>query len=370
MTKTIGRDGSEATQDTTEDADLAARRLRRARLLARVSTVLLFVSLLSVIACTRLEWSRIVPYLMWNHVAIIVVTGYGIFAVRGLKRSSRFVSPRPGDLFARPILLLAVVAAIVAAPNWGPSPWDMGQAPDGSVATRHNWHASPDGSRYFESYNRGPDSEITEARYDELNRGVYSMFARMWVLFSFIALTMWRFVVLSRQDTAVEPDIPAMIPTAVAGRADSPRWTSSALIATIWTLAIGANLIGFAQGSRQEFCSMPMPPTMRLMVLAMPLVFFGVAALFMKRSPFISPWIVSLIDEKLGAGGSEAFMVRLKPLLLFSVAGVIGSAAMAKDCWQGGEGQVDLTMPGFLLSGSVSFALVHLILRLRCVPGV
>ena len=371
MTKTIARDGSDATQVTTEDADLAARRLRRARLFVRVSTVLLFVSLLAVIACTRLEWSRIVPYLMWNHVAIIIVAGYGTFALRGLgKRSSRLTSPRPGDLFARPIVLLAVLAAIVAAPNWGPSPWEMGQAPDGSVATRHNWRASPDGSHYFESYNRGPDREITEARYDELNRGVYAMFARMWVLFSFIALIMWRFVVLSRQETAVEPDIPARITDAVGGRADSPRWTSTALIAAIWTLAIGANLIGFAQGSRQEFCSMPMPATMRLIVLAMPLIFFGVAALFMKRSPFISPWVASLIDERLGAGGSEAFMVRLKPLLLFSVAGLIGSAAMAKDCWQGGEGQVDMTMPGFLLSGSVAFALVHLVLRLRRVPGV
>jgi hypothetical protein len=67
-------------------------------------------------------------------------------------------------------------------------------------------------------------------------------------------------------------------------------------------------------------------------------VFFGFAALFMKRSPFISPWIASLIDEKLGAGSSEAFMVRLQPLLMFSVAGLIGSAAMAKGCWQSGRG--------------------------------
>jgi hypothetical protein len=367
----IDRNGSTTTQITTESAEESARRLRRARQFVRVSAFLLFVSLFAVIACTRLEWSRVVPYLMWNHVAIIAVAIFGTFSVRGLsKRPPGRASPRPGDLFARPILLLAIVAAMVAIPNWGPSPWDMGQAPDGSVATHHSWHESPDGSRYFESFNRGLDREITEAQYDELNRGLYSMFARMWVLFSFIALMMWRFVALSRQDAVAEPDSLASTPVARVRGADSPRWKSTAAIATIWTLAIGANLIGFAQGSSQQLCSTPMPPTMRLIVLVMPLVFFSVAALFMKRSPFISPWIASLIDEKLGAGSSAAFMTRLKPMLLFSAAGLIGSAAMAKDCWQGGEGQADLTMPGFLLSGSLAFALVHLILRLRRVPGV
>jgi hypothetical protein len=371
MTEMIDRNGSTTTQTTTESSEESARRLRRARQFVRVSAFLLFVSLFAVIACTRLEWSRVVPYLLWNHVAIMAVAIYGTFSVRSLsKRPPGRASPRPGDLFARPILLLAVVAAMVAIPNWGPSPWNMGQAPDGSVATHHSWHESPDGSRYFESFNRGPDLEITEAQYDELNRGLYSMFARMWVLFSFIALMMWRFVALSRQDAAAEPDSLAKTPVATVSGAESPRWKSTAVIATIWTLAIGANLIDFAQGSRQQLCSTPMPPATRLFVLVMPLVFFGVAALFMKRSPFISPWIASLIDEKLGAGSSAAFMTRLKPLLLFSAAGLIGSAAMAKDCWQGGEGQVDLTMPGFLLSGSLAFALVHLILRLRRVPGV
>lgn len=165
----------------------------------RVSAFLLFVSLVAVIACTRLEWSRVVPYLMWNHVAIIAVVMYGSFSVRSLrKRPPGHASPRPGELFARPILILAVVAAIVAIPNWSPSPWNMGQAPDGSVATHHCWHESPDGTRYFESFNHGPDREITAARYGELDRDLYSMFARMWVLFSFIALMTWRFVALSR----------------------------------------------------------------------------------------------------------------------------------------------------------------------------
>lgn len=371
MTQMIDANRLKTTRTTTESAEESTRRVRRARQLVRVSAFLLFVSLFAVIACTRLEWSRVVPYLMWNHVAIIAVAIYGSFSVRRLsKRPPGRATPRPNELFARPILILAVVAAFVAGPNWVRSPWDMGQAPDGTAATRHHWHASSDGSQYFERYNGGPDREISKTQYDELNRVGYSMFARMWVLFSFIAMMMWRFVALSTQDAAAQPDRLAMTAEAKIGRVDSPRWKSSAAIALIWTLAIGANLAGFAQGSRQQLCATAMPAAMRLIVLVMPLVFFSVAALFMKRSPFLSPWIASLIDEKLGAGSSAAFMTRLKPLLLFSAAGLLGSAAMAKNCWQGGDVQTDLTMPGFLLSSSLAFALVHLILRFKRVPGV
>ena len=369
MAQAIDRSGSTAPDDAAE----SMRRFRRARQFMWVSAALLIVSLFAVIACTRLDWSGVVPYLMWNHVALIAVFIYGTFAVRGLSKrvpTAGRASPRPGELFAKPILLVALFAAIVAVPNWGPSPWDMGQAPDGSVATSHSWHASSDGSHYFESLNRGPDREITEAQYDELNRGLYSMFARVWVLFSFLALMMWRFAALSRKGALSKLENEPTAPVAPASTTSSARWTSTALIATVWTLAIGANLMGLALGTRQEVCTMPMPPAMRLIVLAMPVVFFGVGALFMKRSPFISPWIASLIDERVGAGTSEAFMARLKPLLLFSTAGIIASAAMAKDCSQGGEGLADWTMPGFLFSGSVAFALVHLILRWRRVPGV
>jgi hypothetical protein len=355
----------------SEDTDKSMRRRRRARQFMWVSAALLFVSLFAVIACTRLEWSRIFPYLMWNHVAVIAMVAYGTFAVRrSSRRSSVRGSLRPGELFARPILVVALIAAIVAIPNWGAARWDMGQASDGSIATSHHWHASSDDSRYFESFNRGPDREITKARYEQLNRGLYSIFARMWVLFSFIALMIWRFAALSSRDEIPKPDNRATIPTVFVGATGLPQWKSTALIAIIWTLVIGANLVNFAQGRHQVVCSMSIPPEMQMIVWVMPIAFFCVAALFMKRSPFVSPWIASLIDDTWGSGCSTDFMARLKPLLLFSMAGLIGSIAMVKGCWQDGQGPVDWTMPGFLLSGSVAFALVHLILRWRRVPGV
>ncbi|WLI91112.1 hypothetical protein Q4S45_08330 [Massilia sp. R2A-15] len=359
-------DNSTAPDETVN----AMRSLRRARQFMWVSTVLVAVSLFAVIACTRLEWSRIVPYLMWNHVAIIAVFAFGMFAVRGLSgRPLHRSMPRPGELFARPILIVAVVAALVAAPNWVDTPWDMGPAPDGSIATSHNWHASPDGSHYFESFNRGADREISQEQYDQLNRGLYSMFARIWVLFSFLALMTWRFVALSRDAPPKSNSAPSA-PAVPAVTNDSSRSKSTALIAAIWTLAIGANLANFALGGQQEFCSTPMPPEMQLIVMAMPIVFFCVTSIFMKRALFVSPWIASLIDRKRGAGFSASFMVRLKPLLLFSATSLICAAGTAMQCAKGGEGPVDWTVPGFLLSCSVAFALTHVMMRWRRVPGV
>lgn len=353
------------------DDDKLLRRLRRARRLAWVSATLLFVSLLAVVACTRVEWSRIVPYLMWNHVAIIAVFGYGIFAMRGLGRNQFDpASPRPREIFARPVLVVALIAALVAIPNWGASPSDLRKTSAGNVVTSHSWHASSDGSHYFESVNHGPDHEITKARYSQLNRDLYSTFARIWVLFSFVSMVMWRFVALRMNGVVSKPETASSRPVAFATTTDSPRRAYTALIAAIWTLIIGVSVLGVVHGARQEFCSMAVPLEIRLIIVAMPFLFFGIAALFTKRSPFISPWIASLVDEKLGSGSTESFMTRLRPLLLLSVAGLIGSAAIAKGCLQGGKDQIDWTMPGFLFSGSVALAIMHLILRWRRVPGV
>lgn len=363
-----------AAELSRESADKAHRSLRRARLFMWASACLLLVSLVAVAACARVEWSRVVPYLMWNHVAIIVVCVFGTFAVRRLRSSTgKRVLPRPRELFAPWILGAAIVAAAFAIPSWGPSPWEMGKAPDGSAATSHHWRASADGSRYYESFNRGPEREITRADYEELERGLFSGFARLWVLFSLIALVMWRFVALRWQGELTsesEVSLPAPASRSAASSENAHGWKSTAAIAAIWAVAIGSNLLSLAQAPQDVACTAPMPPEMQWVVMLMPLVFFGGAALLAKRSPFISPWIAGLIDEKFGVGTCESFMVRLKPMLLFSVAGLIGAAALASACRQGAAGHVNWTVPGLLVSGSVAFGLMHFVMRWRRVPGV
>lgn len=374
MPTTGGRD-SAAEQPSSQGADEKAQRsLQRARLFMWVSAGLLLVSLVAVAACTRVEWSRVVPYLMWSHVAVIVVFGFGIFAVRRLRsNTAKRVSPRPRELFAPWLLATAIVAAAFAIPSWSPSPWETRHAPDGSVATTHQWHASADGTRYYESFNRGPEREISRADFQELERSMFSGFARMWVLFSFIALVMWRFVALRWQgELNPGPGVSSSgSASSLAAPAESTQgWKSTAAIAAIWVLVIGSNLLSLAHAPHAAACTALMPPEMQWVVLLMPLVFFGGAALFAKRSPFISPWIAGLIDEKLGAGVCEGFMVHLKPMLLFSAAGLIGAAGLAFNCRHSGAGHIDWTVPGFLASGSIAFGLMHFVMRWRRVPGV
>ncbi|XHS77855.1 hypothetical protein ACFJGW_19375 [Burkholderiaceae bacterium UC74_6] len=354
------------------DAATAVLRFQRAQRFMKISTGLLAVSLLAVLACLRLEWSHLVPYLMWNHVAVIAVIGYGMFAVRRIPRPPLGrASPRLRELFSRSILITALVAAGVAVPNWVPTGFDMGRAPDGSAATSHSWHASADDVRYFENFNRGPDQEISKLQYDELNRSLYSNFARGWVLFSFIAMLTWRFIALRWRDvssTVPSGPVATLSPTPSASASAGTR--STVLVAGIWSLGLGLNLLNFWVVPAEHACNMRMPPEMMPIVLAMPLVFFGASALFTKKAPFISPWIASLIDERLGPSRTQAFMVRLKPLLLFSVASLVTAAAAARSCWQAGAGLADWTIPGFFISAGLALALMHLVLRWRGVAGV
>lgn len=365
-------------------ADTFAKKSRRslgtARLLMGLSALLLVTSVIAVVLCTRVEWSRSIPYLMWVHVAILLVFGTGVLAARRLHSdSSARVTPRPRELFAPWIVVVALASVAAAAPNWAGTPVGMGKSPDGTKVTSRHWHTSADGTRFYESINRRASTQISRAEYEELERGNFAAFARAWVLFSFISLVMWHFIALRRRDEllpvprASEPDTP--VPEDRTTRESSstngePRWQSTAAIASIWCLTIVSNMLGFVAPPSDTICSMPMSSEMAILVVAMPLVLFVGMALFTRRSPFLSPWIASLADEKFGIGSYERFMVRLRPLLLFAAAGLLGAAATAVSCWRSGAGNMNWTAPLFLASGSIAFAIAHFVMRFRRVPGI
>ncbi|AGU47402.1 putative transmembrane protein [Variovorax paradoxus B4] len=367
-------------------ADTIAKKSRRglgaARLLMGLSAFLLVTSVIAVVLCTRVEWSRSMPYLMWVHVAILLVFGAGALAARRLHSDSSVrASPRPRELFAPWVVVVALASVAAAAPNWAGIPVGMGKSPDGTKVTSRHWHTSADGTRFYESINRGAPTQISQAEYEELERGNFAAFARVWVLFSFISLVMWRFIALRRRDEllpvarATEPN--TSVPEGGTTRESSatngePGWQSTAAIASIWCLTIVSNMLGFVAAPDDMVCAMPMSSQMATLVVAMPLVFFVGMALFTKRSPFLSPWIAGLVDEKFGVGSCERFVVRLKPLLLFAAAGLLGAAATAASCWRSGAGDMDWTapLPLFLASGSIAFAIAHFVMRFRRVPGI
>lgn len=292
--------------------------LRWARFGQGLSAFLLVASFAAVVASSRPEWSRIVVYLMWNHVAILAATWSAGYSLRRLSLAGKGrASPRPRELFA---------------------PWILGAALASGAAAIPVWRSAPD-----------PEG--------------FAVFARGWVVFSFMSLLMWRFVLLSRRD-AQSAEVAA--PPAAAA---PDGWKSTVAIVAIWIVVIGWGLLGVARPSATLLCAAPMPPGLQSLVVLMPLVVFVAMALFSKRSPFASPWLASLADERFGAGSHDRFMVRLKPLLLFSASGFVGAATLAMGCRQ-----AEAAYPGmpvaFLSCSGMGFALAHVIMRRRGIPGI
>jgi hypothetical protein len=363
--------------DSQELKRTAKRQLRRARRMTALSAFVLAVSLIAIVASAVPGWTPLVAFLMWNHIAVIAVFGMGGWTARRLPPApAGRVSPRLGELFAPWVLIVALVTAVAAIPNWGPTPWwDLGLATDGTAVTRHQWQS--DGGRFFERINHGPGREITEADFDRLNQRSFGLFARMWAFFSLGGLMTWRFVALRRRDLLQgdPPPAAAQVPrrsTTAPGAVTGADWKSTALIIGLWIAFIGLNVLSLTSGPHRVFCALPLPipPEMRLFMLVMPMLVIGVGAFWTKRSPFMSPWLASVLDQRLGAGGTVAFIARLRPLLLFSVTALFGAGALLGACAQGDGATVDWTMPGFLASTGLALAISHVILRRRSIPGV
>ena len=145
---------------------------------------------------------------------------------------------------------------------------------------------------------------------------------------------------------------------------------STIVIVALWGLAIWGAITG---SSRVPAAGFPkdVSPILLASMLAMPVLFFGFGAFWMRRSPFYSPFLAKVIDARFGENALASFLARLKPMLLFalcaSTQGVVG-------LWRTYSGAHPTSgayaVNGFFLSGGVAFALAHFILYLRKVPGV
>ena len=144
---------------------------------------------------------------------------------------------------------------------------------------------------------------------------------------------------------------------------------STLLIGALWALSIcsavqGAYLMPLPDHSPQ------MSSAMMATLLALPVLFFGAMSFWMSHSPFYHPALARFVDTRLGAHALEGFLVRLKPLLMFATTAVLQGLAGLWHGYTTGAAPGAYFVPGFMLSGGVGFALVHVVLRLRRVVGV
>jgi hypothetical protein len=352
--------------------------MKTAQWFFRTSAFLLLASVAAVIACTRNEWSRVMPYLMWIHVAVIFLCISAFWKLRRMSsRNTPGSIPTIRAIFAPWLIAIGVAALLVAVPNWTETPFSGShRSLSGASAGRVSWHAS-DG-HYFERNYPEPEHEISKDEYETFERESYSVFARVWVLFSFVAVCLWHVVVLRLQPAApgAAPGLtgetrqsasatPAAFEPAVS---DPPSNGSTLAIVGIWLAVLASSLMQFIRPIEPTMCTAQFP--FPVVVALMPFVVFGFSALRAKHSPFYSAWIAQIVDAKCGMKSYETFLIRLKPMLLFAAAAVAMAAALMVQCGKPLTDFFEAMAPTFFASAGAACAATHFLMRWRKLPGV
>ncbi len=372
-----------------QDVRRAQRGLRLATWGLWASGLCLAISALAVLMGLHASTAPVVPYLMWNHLLVLVVAGAGVFSVRRLHGAQPMfpASPRPRELFAPWVLALGALALFLAGPDWAgyvvaptalPS---LGHKVDGVTVTHLNMHTSADGTHFYIRINHEAEREISQADYQAYETAFYAVFARVWVGMSWVALVIWRYAALGgrAQLGRLRAGNGTAAPLVAQGHetlqpAPGGRWPhlSRLLVPGLWALVLLANLAGLviAPERGQALCAQRMPDEFLFPVALLPLVVFGLGGFFGKRSPFIWPWLAELVDERWGRGCTERFLVRLKPLLLMAVAMLCSVLGMILGCPAAPSASGFALGPLFFTSGAAGFVLAHVVMRWRKVPGV
>lgn len=324
-----------------EDRAKAQRLERRAWMFQNIAIAVLGASVVGTILTTRADWAIYFPFLMWVHVAIVLLACGGFFALRSVPTfGPARVTPILRELFAPWVLVAAFVAVVAAAPNWA-----------GTVSG-------------------------LEAEYDEFQRANFAIFAKAWVVFSLLGLLLWRLIALRRRDALAAASAPLASASATTSTAASapgdPTWRSTAVIVGIWVFMIGFQLPMLTGAQMRPLCVFPTPDMggLEAIILLWPGLFFVIGACRIKRSPLLTPWMEQLLDERLGSGGGAAFLTRLRPLLLLAWGSLLAGGVAWWSCSRNVSPESGTNLGIYFASTGVLSAIAHVIVRWRRIPGL
>jgi hypothetical protein len=132
------------------------------------------------------------PYLMWVHVAIIVLGFYGFWTLHKIRLSQ---NESFWSFFRKhPAWLLAIAVAVIylhASIDTNPSP-SLGTTPEGKPVYSKSW--LEENGRHYVILNQTIKLEISEAERLEAKREFYKSFSSGWILFSYVILILWLFI--------------------------------------------------------------------------------------------------------------------------------------------------------------------------------
>ena len=132
-----------------------------------------------------------VPFQWWVHVAVIGVAFWGFIELNRLRRQG--IGHAANHLrFPAWAVAVGLAVILVALPIWSPSRFDMGTTPMGESV--HHKHTSEKDGKYFLHLNRKHVQEITREEFLAFERDIYDVFARAWLVFSYLSLLMWLYL--------------------------------------------------------------------------------------------------------------------------------------------------------------------------------
>lgn len=149
------------------------------------------------------------------------------------------------------------------------------------------------------------------------------------------------------------------------------RSGSDLIIGGIWaTFILIVNVSLSSSPASQTFP--PLSNGMAVIILIMPIAFFGIMSFIgPARSPFNLPnMLVSFINDRCGQHAWESFLVRLRPLLLFALASLLGGFIGLWRTFQEGGPYEAYIFNGLWVSSGLAFAIAHTILYLRKAKGI
>lgn len=147
---------------------------------------------------------------------------------------------------------------------------------------------------------------------------------------------------------------------------------SDLIIGGIWATFILILNVSFGSSPASQTFPMPLSNGMAVIILIMPIAFFGIMSFIgPARSPFYLPnKLVSFINDRCGQHAWESFLVRLRPLLLFALASLLGGFIGLWRTFQEGGPYEAYIYNGLWVSSGLAFAIAHTILYLRKAEGI
>ena len=106
-----------------------------------------------------------------------------------------------------------------------------------------------------------------------------------------------------------------------------------------------------------------------LFVVLMPPAFFPIASARAKRSPLYLPALARPIDARAGEGATAGFLRRWRPFLMLAAAAAVHGLVLGVRLASAGTATHEWWLVGFDFGCATGFALAHVILRRRGVPG-